>query len=700
MDYKKMLMDIMMSSKYKGKTFDELKLMFDLSSASEFTAFMKAYNEGIEDYTFIEIKDRLFLSNKKGYFTGIIKINPKGFGFVENDDTKCYVHNTRMCMHGDTVLAKFIHEPWDQPECEIVKVIKRNLTHLVGSVKMKQGRSSRFLPDSSLITSEIKIKNWNEFKLVHDSKVLVRITKYDPLQAVIEKVVGYKYDPGVDITSVLLEHDVNLEFNEDIQKEINKIPDHLTKKDKEGRIDLTDELIITIDGDDSRDFDDAISIEPIEGGYQLGVHIADVSHYVTEKSALDKEAYQRGTSIYVCDRVVPMLPQYLSNGICSLNPGVERCTISCIMDINTKGEVMQYQIFPSYIKSKERMTYKNVNKMIHRDEEILQKYAHLEEMVTHMLRCSKAIRKRREALGNIDFDTNEGKIILDEKGRAVDVELRERGESEMIIEDFMIAANEVVANHMKWLEIPSMYRVHEAPDPKKMREFVHIAQLHGLKFKGNVLNVYPKQCQQILKDAKKREDYSVISTSLLRCMAKAKYDPKCLGHFGLGLQEYCHFTSPIRRYPDLVVHRMLRKYCFGKEQPKKEFEKDEIWVEKAALKASEQERKAIECERDVDDMKKAEYMEKYIGDRFVGIISSVTKFGFFVELANTVEGLVHISTLNDDHYVYDEPTKSLIGVRTQKRYTMGQKVNVKCVGASRFKKQVDFELLRGKYEKN
>lgn len=691
MDYKKILIDTMMSSKYRGKTFDELKSMFDLSHAQEFTSFMKAFNEGIDDLTFIELKEKFYLASKKGYFKGILRLHPKGFGFVENEEIHCYVADPKKCMDGDEVLAVFINVEWEQPECKIVKVIQHSLKHLVGTVKKKSGRSPKFLPDKSTVNQEIRIKNWNEHKLVHDAKVLVRITKYEPLEGIIEKVIGYKYDPGVDITSVLMEHDVNIEFSDEVQKEINKIPDHITENDKKGRIDLTDELIITIDGDDSRDFDDAISIEKTEDGYQLGVHIADVSHYVKEKSALDREAYERGTSIYVCDRVVPMLPQYLSNGICSLNPGVERCTITCLMDINQQGEVLQYQIFPSYIKSKERMTYKNVNKIIHKDEEMCEKYSHLIEMVHYMLRLSKIIRKRRESLGSIDFDTKEGKILLDSKGKAIDVVLRERGESEKIIEDFMICANEVVANHMKWLELPSMYRVHEQPDPKKMREFVHIAQLNGLKFRGNVLNVYPKQCQALLKEAKKKPEYSVISTSLLRCMAKAKYDSKCLGHFGLGLQEYTHFTSPIRRYPDLVVHRMLRKYCFiGNDQ---DIKHDETWVEKAALKSSEQERKAIVCERDVDDMKKAEYMEKHIGEKYVGMISSVTKFGFFVELDNTVEGLVHVSTLRDDHYVYDEPSRSLIGTHNQKRFTMGQKIKVKCVNASRFRKQVDFEIV-------
>ena len=377
-----------------------------------------------------------------------------------------------------------------------------------------------------------------------------------------------------------------------------------------------------------------------------------------------------------------------------MNPRVDRCTISCVMDINEKGEVFNYRIFPSVIKTTERMTYNNVNGMINGDEELCQKYAHILDMVKEMLALSKIVRERRHRLGSIDFDTREGKVIVDEKGKPIDVVVRERGEAERIIEDFMICANECVATHVKWQELPSIYRVHDVPDAKKMREFVHIAQLLGVKFKGNVVNVRPKQCQQILEEAKKRPEYSVLSTSLLRCMAKAKYDPNCLGHFGLALSEYTHFTSPIRRYPDLIVHRMLRKYCFGPMPSAKVMQKDEKWIEKAAIQCSERERIAVDAEREVDDMKKAEYMENHIGEIYEGVISSVLKFGIFVELPNTVEGLVHVTNMNDDHYVFDEVTKSLVGERTRNRYTMGQKVKVKVTGASRFKRQVDFEVVK------
>ena len=697
MDYRQMLIDVMMSSKYKGKTLDELKILMNVDTAKEFTEFMKAFNE-LEDEVVIiaDKKDRYFLAEKLGYFKGILHVNPRGFGFVENEEVRCYVSEDEMnyAVDKDEVVAQSWVNYDGSSECRIVRIIKHNLSKLVGTVKIKDGRKY-FLPDSETIDARIKITNYNDFKLINDMKVLVQITKFGKaLEAKIIEVIGYKYDPGVDILSVLLEHDIDPEFNEDVKEELRKVPEKVTRKDLEGREDLRDELIITIDGDDARDLDDAVSVKKIEHGYRLGVHIADVSYYVKAGSAIDQEAYARGTSVYVTDRVVPMLPHLLSNGICSLNPRVDRCTISCVMDINEKGEVFNYRIFPSVIKTTERMTYNNVNGMINGDEELCQKYAHILDMVKEMLALSKIVRERRHRLGSIDFDTREGKVIVDEKGKPIDVVVRERGEAERIIEDFMICANECVATHVKWQELPSIYRVHDVPDAKKMCEFVHIAQLLGVKFKGNVVNVRPKQCQQILEEAKKRPEYSVLSTSLLRCMAKAKYDPNCLGHFGLALSEYTHFTSPIRRYPDLIVHRMLRKYCFGPMPSAKVMQKDEKWIEKAAIQCSERERIAVDAEREVDDMKKAEYMENHIGEIYEGVISSVLKFGIFVELPNTVEGLVHVTNMNDDHYVFDEVTKSLVGERTRNRYTMGQKVKVKVTGASRFKRQVDFEVVK------
>ena len=457
---------------------------------------------------------------------------------------------------------------------------------------------------------------------------------------------------------------------------------------------------ITIDGEDARDLDDAISIEKTEQGYRLYVHIADVSHYVTAGSALDKEAYARGTSVYVVDRVVPMLPHALSNGICSLNPKVDRCTLTCMMEINRKGTVIDYQIYPSVINSDERMTYTAVNAILEGDEQVQKQYPHLLKMCLDMKVLSGIIRKRREKLGAIDFDTNEAKILVNEKGKPVDIVLRERKEAERIIEDFMIAANETVAAHVRWLEIPSMFRIHEQPEPKRIREFARIAKTLGYTFTGGIQNVYPAQLQAMLKEAKGEDNYSVLSTFMLRSMQKARYDRRCIGHFGLALKNYLHFTSPIRRYPDLVVHRMLRKYFFEGLQDSEKMARDEQWIEDAAYQASERERNAIDAERAVEDMKKAEYMEGRIGRQYDGVISGITRFGLFVELANTVEGLVHISTIDDDYYHYDDETKCLIGEHSANVYRMGQRVRVVCVAANRFKREIDFELVVKKKKKH
>lgn len=697
LDYRRLLTDTMLSSKYKGMTCEGLKDSFNVQSSQELTAFLKALNELIDEYVIIEEKDKFYLAEKLGYFKGTLRINQKGFGFVENEEGSVYVSesNINHALDKDEVLAKSHVLSDGSCEAEIIRVIEHHLKQIVGTMKMMKGKM-KFLPDSDTLREPIEILNQKSVKLVNDSKVLVKITHYAPIQGRIERVIGYKYDPGIDILSLLLEHDITPEFNDSVMKEVNKIKDHVVSADYEGREDLTNDMIITIDGEDARDLDDAVSVVKIDNGYRLGVHIADVSYYVQPGSEIDQEAYLRGTSVYVTDRVVPMLPHALSNGICSLNPKVERCTISCMMDIDATGDIVNYKIFPSIIKTTERMTYTAVNKMIEKDPKTCKKYAHLSELVENMTALSQIIRNKRHESGSIDFDTNEGKVIVNEKGIPVDVVLRTRKEAERIIEDFMVQANECVATHTRWLEIPSIYRVHEQPDVKKMREFVQIAQLLGFKFKGNVTNIRPAQCQQLLEAAKGREDYPVLSTSLLRCMAKAKYDPKCLGHFGLALNEYTHFTSPIRRYPDLIVHRYLRKYCFGSMPDSKAMSKDEKWIEKAALQCSERERNAIEAERDVDDMKKAEYMEKHIGEMYEGIVSGVTKFGVFVELENTVEGLIHVSNMEDDHYVYEETTRSLLGMATKKRYMLGQKVLVKCISASRFKKQVDFVFLKQK----
>lgn len=704
MDYKQAITETLKTTK-KGLDRTTLQSRLRIEDQTAFTAFMKDLN-ALEAAWIIyhEPSDRYILAEYAGLIKGVLKLNAKGFGFVENETQSIYVNQNHIhdALQDDTVMARMWQNFDESQECEIIHVLEHAVTTIVGTVKMNE-RGTYFLPDVYMHDRKIKITNYEDFKLVNDSKVLVHIDSYsNVLKASILKVLGHKYDPGIDILSVLLAHNIEPGFPKVVMDEVQKIPDRVMEADFKGRRDLRDQIIITIDGADSRDLDDAVSVEKIKDGYRLGVHIADVSYYVREGSAVNAEAFERATSVYVVDRVVPMLPHSLSNGICSLNPKVDRLTISCVMDINKSGEVFNYEIFPSVIRTTERMTYRDVNGILAGDEKLVKKYSHILPLCMNMEILSKGIRKRRHQLGAIDFDTREAKILVNEKGKPTDVVVMERGEAERIIEDFMIAANECVARHVKWLDTPSIYRVHEEPDAKKIRDFAQIAAVMGHPFKGKAQSVYPKQIQEFLEEAKDSEDYPVLSTYMLRSMQKARYDASCLGHFGLGLQEYTHFTSPIRRYPDLIVHRMLRKYCFDHESDAVKMRRDEEWIIDAAVHCSKQERVAIETERDVDDMKKAEYMEQFIGKCYDGVISSVMRFGMFVELDNTVEGLIHISNMTDDYYEYDEVGRALIARRSKKRYVMGQKVRVKVLDASRFKKQVDFILMeRGKsHEKN
>ncbi len=693
---KDQIIELLNKQTYKGMNVKELSREVQCEDSASFTSLMKVLNELEHDHVVArDDHDRYFLSSRLGYVTGTLRMNPKGFGFVEDGENSYYIGRDHLGlgMDKDVVYARVWTNNDESVEGEVVEVITHHVEHLVGVVKVQQGRKY-FLPDSEVINRRVKVTNFDEFKLVNDTKVLVKLDHYGKvLSGHIEKVIGYKYDPGVDILSILLEKNIYPQFSNAVMQEVEQVEEEVNVEELKNRRDLRNLLTITIDGEDARDLDDAISVEKLENGYRLYVHIADVSYYVREGSEIDKEAYQRGTSVYVVDRVVPMLPHALCNGICSLNPHVDRLTLTCMMEINREGTVENYQIFPSVIYSDERMTYTNVNKILNGDAKVQKKYPHLLQMCLHMKVLSGIIRRRRERLGAIDFDTKEAKIVVNERGKVKDIVLRERGEAERMIEDFMIAANETVASHMKWMEVPSVYRIHEAPEPKKMREFAKIAKTLGYTFQGGIQNVYPSQLQHMLNEARGKDNYSVLSSFMLRSMQKARYENQCVGHFGLALKEYLHFTSPIRRYPDLVVHRMLRKYVFETDTNTYHMKKDEKWCEGAAIQASERERNAIDAEREVDDMKKAEYMEAYVGDVFEGVISGITKFGIFVELENTIEGLVHIRSLNDDFYHFDDESHTLIGEHTANVYKMGQIVRVKCVGANRFKREIDFEIL-------
>lgn len=703
MDIKKVIIDMIQSQKYKGMDAGHLSREIGMEDSDSFTKLMKALNELEAEHLIArDDRQRYFMSEKLGYVSGTLRINPKGYGFVETGDTSYYIGRDRLGlgMDRDEVYAKTWSNNDGSVEGEVIEVITHHTKQLVGVVKVRDSGEKYFLPDNWIGNRKIKVSNFQDFHLVNDSKVVLGIDHYgQTLKCHVAREIGYKYDPGVDILSVLLDHDVIPEFNAEVMREIKRIPETIDPKEKDKREDLTGIVTITIDGEDAKDLDDAISVEKIDKGYRLGVHIADVSHYVTAGSAIDKEAYHRGTSVYVTDRVVPMLPHALCNGICSLNPRVERLALTCMMDIDKKGEIMSHRIFPSVIKTTERMTYTKVNQILAGDEDAKKEYPHLLSMCIYMKVLSDIIRKRREGLGAIDFDAKEAKILVDEKGKPIDVVLRERGQAERMIEDFMIAANECVASHVKWMEVPSMYRIHETPEPKKVREFAKVAKTLGYTFQGGIQSVYPAQFQKMLSEAKGQENYSVLSSFMLRSMQKARYDNRPIGHFGLALKDYLHFTSPIRRYPDLVVHRMLRKYVFEEQHDAEMMKEDEFWCEGAANQASVRERIAVDVEREVDDMKKAEYMEKYVGCVYEGVISGVTKFGMFVELDNTIEGLVHISSIQDDYYHYDDTMKALVGEHTANIYRMGQKVKIKCVGANRFKREIDFEIFKKKGKK-
>ncbi len=639
-------------------------------------------------------KDKFILTDEAGWIKGMLSINPKGFGFVDLEEGSVYIHANSMkdAMHHDIVLVKPKVYKDGTSEGEVVKILERSVTQLVGTWS-KTADGLGLSVNDARIRQKIAMDPEDSLHLTEGQQILAEIVTYgDPLQVKLKKVLGNANDPGMDVLTVLYEYGIEPNFPDDVMAQVETLDMVVTEKAKLGRKDYTDKMVVTIDGEDAKDLDDAISLTREGNNYRLQVHIADVSHYVQAYTPIDIEAENRTTSVYVVDRVVPMLPHALSNGVCSLNPHVERLTLTCDMLVTPDGNVDTYEIVPSYIKSYARMTYTDVNRILNQEPDALEKYKDSKDLFLLMSEVAQVIRQRRVRNGAIDFETAEAKIIVDANGKIKEIKKRERQEAEMIIEDFMIQANEVVARHMKWLDIPSLYRIHQTPEKRKMQEFAKIALIMGERLKGDLANVQPLTLQKLLTRSIEKPEYQVLSSLLLRSMQKAKYDPQCLGHFGLALKEYLHFTSPIRRYPDLIVHRMLHKYVFNVADEAQQAIDTEL-VEKYAQETSLGERNAVEAERDVEDMKKAEYMEEHIGETFNGVISSVLKFGIFVQLDNTIEGLVHITNLTDDYYEYDPRSLSLRGTRHHKIYSLGQKVRIKVKDASKEKKTIDFVLI-------
>ena len=684
----------------KALSVHELEDKLGFTTVDELKELLKTLNN-LEDNLKIyrTKKDNYMLFTNSHLKIGRMIINKKGFGFVDiegDEDVFIAPSNLNGAIHNDKVIVEITSKNGMQLEGRILKIVDRKFKEMVGEFYYSKGKGYVDLDDEK-VKLKIEIDKNKTLGAMNGHKVLVKITNrvrdYEYKGEVI-KILGHKNDPGVDILSIVAKYGINDTFPDKVMEQTSKIPLTIEDEDFGNRRDLRDQVIFTIDGDDTKDIDDAISLKVLDNGnYELGVHIADVSYYVKEDTPLDLEAYDRGTSVYLADRVIPMLPHKLSNGICSLNENEDRFAMSCVMEIDNKGKVVSYDIFESIIRSRKKMTYKNVNKIL--EENIIPEgYEPFADTLIKMLDLAHILRKMKENRGYIDFGIDEAKIIVDEKGKAIDIVKRYRGEGENLIEDFMIAANETVATHIYYMNLPFVYRIHGKPNEEKIDRFIKFISVLGYKINGKIKDVQPTTIKYILEQLKDKEEYHILSSMMLRSMQKAVYDKNNIGHFGLGSKCYTHFTSPIRRYPDLTVHRLLRKYLF-KNQINNEV--IEYWDNKLTYlteHSSEKERDSVDCEREVDDMKKAEYMMNHIGEEYEGIISSVTSFGMFVELPNLIEGLVKIDSLNDDKYIYDETTFSIRGDKNKRGYRLGDKVRIKVVGANKEAKTIDFELVK------
>ena len=645
-------------------------------------------------------KDKYMLFEDSHLYKGILHSNKKGFGFVDisNVDEDIYIKEENMngALHGDLVVVELLSKKnLARMEGRIIKVLKHESNTYVGEINFKNN-VGRVKLDDDKVHLEILVSRENSLNAVDGHKVVVEIIKQlsnHQAEGKVVKIIGHKNDPGVDILSIVEKYNIHTTFPQEVLEEVKHLPMEVSEEEKKNRRDLTKEMIFTIDGDDTRDIDDAVSIKKKENGnYVLGVHIADVSYYVKEGSPLDTEAMERGTSVYLVDRVIPMLPHELSNGICSLNPNVDRLAISCVMEFDHTGKMLDYDIFESVIQSRIQMTYKKVNSILE-DNVVPEGYEPYADAIRQMEELAQILRKRKLKRGYLDFNIGEPKILVDKNGKPTDIVLREQRTGENLIEDFMIAANECVAGHIYYMNLPFIYRVHEYPKEEKIKSFLTFLSNLGYSVKGNIKDNKPTTIQKLLHFLKDKKEYKILSSLLLRSMQKAVYKEENLGHYGLASPCYTHFTSPIRRYPDTTVHRLLRTYLF-----KHDLSKETIhhWQDKLVYisdKASACERAAVDCEREVDDMKMAEYMEGHIGEEYDGMISSVLSFGMFVELENLVEGLVPIRDLND-YFIYDEERMTLTGEKSHIKYTIGDRVRVKVVRASKEEKTIDFEIVK------
>ena len=639
-------------------------------------------------------------ARKKDHLVGTFISHQKGFGFVEVDgrDEDLFIPEGRVkgAFHLDTVeVALLPRRGGKRQEAEVVKILERGTNTIVGTYQ--ENRSFGFvLPDNQKLAEDIFIPKERSKGAVTGHKVVVELTDYGneqrkPEGKIIE-ILGHIHDPGVDILSIVRGFDLPMEFPEKVMNQAERVKDYVTEADCQGRSDYRDITMVTIDGEDARDLDDAVSLTVKEELFHLGVHIADVSNYVQENSALDREALNRGTSVYLVDRVIPMLPHKLSNGICSLNAEVDRLALSCLMTINTRGEVVDYKIEETVICVDKRMTYTSVKKILEdKDEAEREKYAELVPMFEDMERLAAILRAKRKKRGSIDFDFPESKICLDEGGRPSEIKPYDRNTATKIIEEFMLIANETVAQHFFWLELPFVYRTHDVPDPEKIQKLATFIGNFGFYLKLRQEEVHPKEIQKLLGKVEGTCQEAMISRLALRSMKQAKYTVDCTGHFGLACEYYCHFTSPIRRYPDLQIHRIIKDWLRGRLKGKKQEHYKEI-LPQVSNQSSRLERRAEEAERETNKLKKVEYMERHIGEVFTGVVSGVTQWGIYVELPNTVEGMIHVSKLPGDYFYYDEAAYEMVGRATDIRYKLGQTLNIVVENTDRASRTIDFGI--------
>lgn len=695
---KAMLVSLMNEEAYVPMKLKELAILLNVP---------KEQREELKQVLNLLLAEGKISVSKKGKFgkaeafalVGVFSGNARGFGFVaiegQEEDVFIPTDRTGGALHGDRVQIVIDSEGrGGRPEGTVVRILEHANETLVGIYEKGKGYGF-VIPDNQRISKDIFIPQGCSQGAVSGHKVMVKIRDFGEKkgkkpEGVITEILGHIHDPGVDILSIVRAYNLPEDFPGAVKNQLKQVPDEVKKDSWAGRKDLRDLPTVTIDGEEAKDLDDAISIERAGDGYRLGVHIADVSHYVQEHTPLDEEAFKRGTSVYLVDRVIPMLPHKLSNGICSLNEGEDRLALSCLMEIDSQGNVTGHEIAETVIRSDRRMTYTAVNAIVtDHDPQVTAEYAEFAEMFLLMKELADILRKKRHARGSIDFDFPESKIVLDEKGKPLEIKAYERNAATRIIEDFMLLANETVAEDYFWQELPFLYRTHDKPDEDRMKRLGTFINNFGYVLRMPGGQVYPKEIQKLLDKVEGTPEELLISRLTLRSMKQAKYTTENTGHFGLAARYYTHFTSPIRRYPDLQIHRIIKESLHGGLTGKRISHYEKI-LPQVAVQTSALERRADEAERETDKLKKVQYMERFIGQEFEGVISGVTSWGFYVELPNTVEGLVHISELRDDYYVFLEERYELSGEMTGKTYKLGQTIRVQLTGCDRFSKTIDF----------